>query len=180
MSQSASGSFSAAYKTKEIVSKTTLITLGVAFEIAAKYAQDVKEEISSWREGMVFTMGVLPNGPYMSVKKEGDRIRYLGTKKPEEMDLAILFKNFDAALLVFLGQIGTPTAAAQRRFIVQGNLSESSGVARALDMVQTYLFPGIILKKTFRRPPKLTPAQMLTKAKVYGLLAPVIVKNITK
>jgi hypothetical protein len=39
-------------------------------------------------------------------------------------------------------------------------------------VVQTYLFPGFILDKTFKRPPRLSVSQLALKAKIMGLLTP--------
>jgi len=166
-------------KVKRAVVRTSLLATGVTFELASRFSRDLKDEIADWPEGLVFTMGTLPSGPYMSVKKEGDRIRYLGAGM-KDPDVAILFKNLDAALMVFTGQIGTPAAAAQHRFIVHGNISTSMKISRALSLVQMFLFPGFILKKTFKTPPRLTASQMATKGIIMAALTPALLWNAPK
>ncbi len=170
---------SMAYKAKEFYCKTTLQALGVAFELVSKWDPELQDEIADWREDLVFSMGILPNGPHMCVKREGRRVKYLGLgeKNPE---VSILFKNMDSALLSFTGQIGTPGLAAQRRFLVKGAVSESIKIARALEIVQKFLFPSIILNKIFKNPPRFSVEQLITKAKVYAAIGPAIAMNYSK
>jgi hypothetical protein len=171
---------SGTYRAKRLVARTSLLALGVAFELAAKYDPEIQEELAEWPDGLVFAMGVLPNGPYISVQKlEGDRVRYLGLdmKSPA---VSILFKNLDSALLSFTGQIGTHVAAAQHRFILRGNVAEGMKIARVMNMVQAYLFPALLLRKIFKRVPKLTPAQRWIKAKILVALVPGLLLNMAK
>ena len=169
----------AAYKAKEFVAKTSLLALGVTFELASKYDPDLQKEIETWPEDMVFSMGILPNGPCMSAKREGNRVRYLGLGL-HNPDLIFYFKNLDSALLSFTGQIGTHTAVAQCRIAVHGNTSDGMKVARAMNIVQAYLFPGILLRMTYKRAPKFTPAQLWIKTKVMAMLTPGLVLNMAK
>jgi hypothetical protein len=99
----------------------------------------------------------------MTVRKEGrDRVRFLGMRM-EDPGLAILFKHIDCALPVFIGQMGTPVAAAEKRFIVRGDISESMRVSRTLAIVQTYLFPAFVIRMTFRRAPAMGLNHLWTK-----------------
>ena len=170
---------SAAYKFKEFYCKTTLQALGTAFELVSKWDKGLQEEIADWEPDLVFSMGILPSGPYMSVKREGNQVRYLGLGE-KDPGVSILFKNLDGALLSFTGQIGTPGLAAQRRFLVKGAVSESVKIARALEIVQKFLFPSIILKKIFKNPPRFSTADLITKAKVYAAIGPAIAMNYGK
>lgn len=171
--------FSAAYMAKYLVCKTSLLALGVTFELTSKYSEDLQRELENWREGIVFSLGVLPRGPYMTAIKEGGRIKYLGIGK-KNPEVSILFKNLDAALFTFTGQMGTHTAGAQKRFIVHGNLTDTMKIARGMQWVQAFLFPSIILNKTFKRPPKFTTSQLLTKGKIMAALVPALALNATK
>ena len=169
----------AAYKAKKALCRTVLLALGSALERASTFSPQLKHELEDWEEGFVFTMGVLPDGPYMSAKKDNGRVRFLGMRKADP-DVAILFKNADAALPVFTAQIGTPVAGAQKRFIVEGNTSDTMKVARALDIVQSYLFPKLILKNILRRPPSLTGELAKMRARTYVEIVPALVANLTK
>lgn len=164
---------------KKFVAATALMAVGVAFELSSKWDEAIQHEIEDWTPGVTFAMGVLPDGPFMTVQKEGKHVRYIGLGR-KDPDVAICFKNLDAALLVFTGQIGTHLAAAEKRFLVQGDLTETVKISRTLSMVQAYVFPGLIVRKTFKRPPVFTPKQKWIKAKVYAALMPLLAARMTK
>ena len=160
---------SPSYRKKKAVVSTALLALGVAIDIVSRHSPELKKEIADWEDGRVFSLGVLPDGPAISLRKEADRIRYLG-KGYKDPKLRFLFKNIDCALLQVTGKMGAHTAYAQHRAILHGNLVEGVQTSRALSIVQTYLSPGVALKKTMKRPPKLTPAQLLIKVRVMATL----------
>jgi len=170
---------SSSYKMKEFVAKTSLLALGVTFELISRLSDEAKKEIAGWKEGRVFALGILPSGPYISIKKEGDRLQYLGMDL-KDPDVTILFKNLEAAMLSFTGQQGAHIAAAQHRFIVQGNISESMQFARGLGLVQKYLFPGIMLNKISKRAPTFTPSQLWVKANIMARLTPGLLFSMNK
>lgn len=173
------GNRSLSYRAKTVLVKTLLLAFATAFETLSKSCPELKAELADWEEGRVFSLGVLPNGPYISIRKEGDRVRYLGMGLYHPT-LTALFKNLDAILLPFTGQIGSHTAFIQHRAILHGNVGQAMQANRAMNIVQTYLLPGFMLKKMFKRPPKLSPAQMVLKARVMALLVAGIVKNMRK
>ena len=164
---------------KRVTVATSLLALGVAFEMLSKLSAGLKAEIADWEDGRVFSLGVLPEGPAISVRKEGGRLRYLG-KGHRDSTLKILFKNVDCAFFPLTGQMGADTAFVQHRAILHGNVHEAMQLARAMSIVQTYLLPGFILKRTFKRPPKLTPAQYLLKARVLATLGFALALNVGK
>ncbi len=159
---------------KRTTSHISLLALGITFELTSRYVPEMQQEIADWEEGRRVTIGVLPNGPYMTIQKNGDRIDYLGIGK-HEPHLSILFKNLDSAVMIFTGMLGAPAAVAENRVCIHGDNAKAMEVTRAMAIVQTYLFPGLILNKTFKRPPKLTSSQLATKAKIMGLLTPMLV-----
>lgn len=159
---------------KSITARISLLALGVTFELTSKYVKEMKQEIADWSEGHRITIGVLPKGPYMTIEKRGDRIHYLGMSK-QNPNLSILFKNLDTAILIFTGQLGSPAAVAEQRVCIHGDNSQAMQATRAMAIVQTYLFPGLILDNTFKRPPKLSPFQLALKAKIMGLLTPKLI-----
>lgn len=160
-----------AYPLKKAVVSASLAALGAAFELTSKWSPELRAELADWDEGLIFRMGILPKGPYMAVKKEGDGVRWLGAG-PDDPTVSILFKSVDDALLSFTGQIGTHTAVIEKRFIVHGNLADGMRISRALNLVQLYLMPLALIRHTYKRPPSLTGAQLLVKARVMAALAP--------
>jgi hypothetical protein len=161
---------SMSFRAKRALVRTSLLALGAAFETVSKRSAELKAEIEDLEDGYVFSIGVLPDGPAISLKKEGNRIRYLG-RGYRDPNVKILFKNMDAAVRVCVGIIGTHTAAAQHLTLVHGNIGEAVKASRAMSMVQTYLYPRFILTRTRKRRPKLTPAQLLLKVWVMATLA---------
>ncbi len=169
----------ATYRAKETTARASLLALGVAFELGTRFSAALRNEIADIPEGRTFAIGILPDGPAISLRKEGSGMRYLGWGM-NEPDVAVLYKNIDAALMNFLGQIGTHHAGAQRRFIVRGNLGDTMVLARALNIVQTFLFPAMYLDLTAKRPVQLSGAELLAKARVMSLLGPALALNATK
>jgi hypothetical protein len=157
------------YQGKKALVTTSLLAFGVAFEKTSRYSAELHEQVADWKDDLTFSLGIWPDGPGMTVKKVGENAKFLGLgfRDPE---VKILFKNLDGALLVFTGQIGTHTAAAQHRFMVKGNLTEGMKIARAMDLVQLFLFPKLILDKTFKRPPEMSRERLIAKAKVMATL----------
>jgi hypothetical protein len=170
----APGVAQAAFTAKGALAKTSLIALGATFELVSELVPEMKEEIADWEEGRKVTIGVLPKGPFITIQKVGNRIKYLGASQ-KEPDLCVYFKNLESAVLLFTAQIGAPQAVAENRVCVHGSNYKAMQATRAMAIVQTYLFPGILLDMTFKRPPKLDAKHIAIKAKVMGLLTPRLV-----
>jgi len=170
---------SVGYVVKKSVVSTSLLALATAFEMVSKSDPELKKEIADWEDGRTFSMGVLPEGPAITLKKEGDRVVYMG-KGIKNPKLTIYFKNVDAALLPLAGMMGAHTAFIQHRAILHGNIAEAMQTNRALAIVQNYLLPGIILKGITKRPPKMNASQLMLKAKVMALLGAGLAKNMIK
>jgi hypothetical protein len=163
--------FLLSFKTKQRIAAIAMLALGVTFEYLSRKCAALRSEIAGWEEGRVFSLSVMREGPSVSLKKENGAIRYLGfgLKSP---DIAFYFKNIDSALLVFTGMMGAHTASIQRRTIVHGDIGMAMETLRAMNIVQMYLFPGFVLKATFKRPPKMSFGQLLFKAWVMLRLCP--------
>ncbi len=163
--------FLLSFKAKQRIAAIALLALGVTFEYLSRKSKALKDEIAGWEEGRVFALSVMRDGPSVSLKKENGAIRYLGYGL-KDSDITFYFKNIDSALMVFVGMMGAHTASIQHRTIVHGDLGKAMEVLRAMNIVQMYLFPGIVLKTTFKRPPKMSFGQLLLKAWVMIRLTP--------
>ena len=166
-------------RVKYTLSLVSLSFFGPCFEAVGKRVPEFGQEIASWEDGRRFSIGILPKGPYITLVKRGDMIYYLG-KGLQSPDISMLFKNIDAALPVFFGIKGSFQTFAENGMLVKGNLAHTMEVNRVVNIVYTYLFPGIILKIILKRPPKLTPAQLLVKARVNMALVPTIARHMVK
>jgi len=156
---------------KRALCRTALLGLGVVYELASAYVPEMREEIAGWEEGRRIGIGVLPHGPYITVEKRGDRIAYLGAGLKRPL-VSVLFKNLDSAILVFTGQTGAIGAVAENRVCVYGPNAVAMEATRTMLIVQTYLFPGLILSRTFKRPPTLGPGQLVVKGRILAQLTP--------
>lgn len=162
-------------RAKEAVVTTALVALGSGFEMLSRHSPEMRGELKDWREGTVIVLGVIA-GPSIAIRKDPGGLTYLG-RGDRDADLKILFKNVDSAFLTFTGQIGADTAFAEHRAIVHGSINDAIKANRAMAIVVKFLFPGVMLKKITKRPPKLGPAELVLKGRLYASLAPMLLKN---
>ena len=160
---------------KYVTAGVSLLALGATFEQACRLVPEMRREVAEWEDGRRTGVGVMPEGPYITLLKEGDGLKCLGLGL-KDPDITILFKNLDSAILIFTGFLGAPAAVAENRICVHGDNSKAMQMTRAMAIAQTYLFPGIILDKTFKRPPKLSLHELVTKGKIMGMLAPTLAR----
>jgi len=170
---------SSGYMIKKSVVSTSLLALGVSFDLLSRYSQDMKDEIADWDEGMKVCLGVLPDGPYIAIQKSGDRLKYLG-KGHHDARLKILFKNMDSALMMLTGQMGAHTGFAQHRAIVHGSIGEAMMANRAMALVTKFLFPGFMLGGITKRKPEMSGDDYVAYAKFMAVLTPMLILNAAK
>jgi hypothetical protein len=166
-------------KSKYALVDTTLTVIGAAFEVVSKMSPELQAEIADWNDGRKCGVGVLPSGPFITLQKQKDQIVYLGKGK-QEADVTFLFKNLDSAVMLFTAQTSAHQAAAECRILIDGVNSYAMELNRALSIVETYLFPGIVLNMIFKRPPRLTAKQQITKGRILAALMPNLVRQIVK
>jgi hypothetical protein len=162
---------------KHVLCATVLTVLGAAFEVVGRHVPEFGKEIESWEDGRRFTLEVLPKGPSITLEKRGGSIRYLGSGR-QSPHISLVFKNYDAVLPVLFGLKGTHQAFAESRILVYGELGKTMEINRAVNIVIAYLLPGIMLKRIFKRMPRMTLGDYLNKGKVYVGLAPAIARHL--
>lgn len=140
---------------KTFVVKTVLFVLGRGFQTIAARDAEVKAEVDGWDNKLSIMFEISPNGPYMTLQKIDGSLRYMGLVKVNA-DLAVCFKNMDAAFSVFTAQISTPQSYAEHRISVRGDLPKVMSLMRCLDIVEFYLFPGLIARRIIKRMPQMT------------------------
>ncbi|HNU75785.1 MAG: hypothetical protein BWZ01_02056 [Deltaproteobacteria bacterium ADurb.BinA179] len=163
-------------RVKHILCDTVLSVLGPAFEVVGRYVPEFRKEIEPWEEGRRFSIGVLPNGPAVTLEKTGGRIRYLG-KGMRSPHISMAFKNYDSALLVLMSIMGSHQAFAENRILVYGDLAKTMEINRVVNIVNAYLLPGFVLKTVLKRPPKMGIKNYISKGKVYAGLLPAVVRH---
>lgn len=166
-------------KAKKVYLDVIMRVLGPVFEVVTRIVPECKGELDYWEDGRRFSLGMLPDGPGMTVEKQGDMIRYVGPGI-QDPNITLLFKNLDAGMMALTTYMGTVQAAAEDRVLIRGDNGMALEAVRILDLVETYLFPQIILNRNFRRAPKLNAVQRVRKARVYAGVVPAVVKSLIK
>jgi hypothetical protein len=98
-----------------------------------------REEIRGFPDGFTFEMKVLPSGPGLRVRKEGERFR--PDRGAERPTLSIQFKHLRHALRVMATIDDVPSAIAGDRLVIDGELSWAMRVQRISDRMMGALVP---------------------------------------
>ncbi len=130
--------------------------VGRAIQAAAKTDDQVKKEFEGLPDRFTFSLGVMPQGPYMIVGKDKNgAVKYMGSNPhAQKVDLQMNIKNLEAAILLFTFQEGTAMASCRDRLILSGEVPDALAVVRILDIVEIYLLPEIVAKLAVKRYPK--------------------------
>lgn len=149
--------------------KVMLWFVGRAIVAASKEDWQVRQEFDALPDGLTFSLGVLPSGPRMVIRKEaGGTVRYLGQGKGEAIDLDLTIKHMQAFFMILSFQESTPTANARARLYVDGGVPEACAVVRVLDIVQVYLLPKFVATLAVKRYPAWSwTRHTLVRSKVY-------------
>lgn len=121
----------------------------------------VAAEAALWPEQRVLGLEV-PGGPALYIARRGKRLVRL--KNAPAPDILIRFKSVRDAFYVFTGQLGVAAAYAQHRFTVRGNVSETMGFVRCVDLAEGYLFPPFWAKGILKE----LPEKQLSSLRLYG------------
>jgi hypothetical protein len=150
---------------KRIYIAVMLWIVGRAIQAAAKIDKVIKKEFENLRPDFAFSLGVLPNGPFMIIgKTDKGKVKYMGWNPiGKKLTLKLGIKNIEAAFLVFSFQESTYVAFAHNRFIVEGDLVDALAVVRILDLIEVYLLPKIITRLAVKRYPKWSELSPLKK-----------------
>jgi hypothetical protein len=97
------------------------------------------EDLVGLPDGFVFEMTVLPSGPRLRVRKQGDRlVPDQGSDRPT---LSIQFKHLRHALRVIAMVDDVPKAIANDRLVIDGELSWAMRVGRITERMMGALVP---------------------------------------
>lgn len=121
----------------------------------------VAAETALWPEQRVLGLEV-PGGPSLYIARRGARLARL--KACDAPDILIRFKSVRDAFYVFTGQMGVAAAYAQHRFTVRGNVSETMGFVRCVDLAEGYLFPPFWAKSILKE----LPEKQISSLRLYG------------
>ena len=148
---------------KKIIVNIGFKLLGKGLVSCSKIELAVQEELVAFEDNYVIELKVFNTGTKVAVQKTGGNFKYLGSKYKVIPDLSVIFKSYEAALLLVLGQIGVYEGYAQHRFIVKGDFIRGMSLVRILYYVEAYLFPKFITKNILKEMPDVSS----TKLKAY-------------
>ena len=156
-------------KAKIMVVKTVMYVLGKSMESTVDLDERAKAEIQDLPDNYVIQMEVAPNGPYVSIRKEDGRIKYLGQKKMDA-DLHIVFRNIEMAFKMMTTQISFPALYCQCGLGVKGDVSHTMIFYRFSNIVQSYLFPKIIAQKVLKKVDDMNLEKFKNRLMIYAKL----------
>ncbi len=155
---------------KRLYINILMFFVGRGLQAAARVDKDVKNEIAEMPEGFSFMLKVLPDSAKMIVAKDKNgRLKYHGNRMAEdEIDVIIMFKNIEAAMLLFTFRESTAVSFARDRMIVKGDLSNALAVVRCLNIVESYLLPAFIARLAVKRYPRWPfMTKLINRTRVY-------------
>lgn len=127
---------------KRLVASIVFIILGRAIKACYRLDSRVRDELNELPDGMTIRMIVEPAGPFLIIKKEGNKVVTL--KETDQIDLDIHFKNIEGALYALMGRKSVTDCFVENRFIILGDITYGTAFVRVMNIVESYLFPKIM------------------------------------
>ena len=130
--------------------------LGRSIQAAARVDRKVRQAFDAMPDGFTFAFTVAPGGPAMVIGKANNgKVRYLGAETTQRfIDLRVIIKNMEAAMLLFTFREATVEAVARDRIVVDGDIPSACAVLRILDMVEVFVLPKGLASLAVRRYPQ--------------------------
>lgn len=122
--------------------------------VLSKKDSRIHRELLAMPEGRTIRFAVSPgdNAPALAFTVKNGTIRKASPEETPQVN--IVFKNHKMAFRVFTGRMGIAGAYAAHAFTLRGNINETMGVVRIVDLVEGYLFPAFIAKRILKEIPK--------------------------
>jgi hypothetical protein len=139
---------------QQLVCGIVLAVLYRAIRVLARADSRVGAELRSLPEGQIvrFSVSPDPKSPSLTFQVTGGTIRR--EKNTVTPHVHIVFKNEDMAFRVFTGRMGIAGAYAAHAFTLRGNINETMGIVRIVDLVEGYLFPRFLTRHILKEAPK--------------------------
>lgn len=120
------------------------------FLVCACQDVDLQKEISEWPDGFAFLFQILPDEPYLGLKKDDNGLHIIKGVYPSPSQTLIAFKNMVIARNVFYGKMTIRQAFFENRFILKGNFQHHSSIIKAMMLIQNRLFPRLVISGSSR------------------------------
>lgn len=137
---------------QQLVCGIVLQVLFRAIRVLSHCDSRIKQELLELPEGQVVKLSVSPHEKSRSLTFAVSS----GTvhKSDKSPNIHIVFKNEAMAFRVFTGRMGIAGAYAAHAFTLRGNINETMGIVRVVDMVEGYLFPKFMTRRILKDIPK--------------------------
>jgi hypothetical protein len=137
---------------RSLVCGVVLEVLYRGIRVLTKVDTRIHEELLALPQGKTIRFSVSPaeNSPKLSFVVSDGTIH----KSKAQPDIEITFKNEKMAFRVFTGRMGIAGAYAAHAFSLRGNINETMGVVRIVDLVESYLFPKFLTRHILKEIPK--------------------------
>ncbi|MFK0572385.1 hypothetical protein [Endozoicomonas sp.] len=151
------------WRMKRLYVRFMLAFLGHGLAKACGTDRVIRQEIASLPEGFTFSMGVMPSGPSLCMKKDNGQLKAVSNhnKKP---DVDIQFKHLGHAFGTLSFQEGTAEAFARERMVVDGDIPASMKLVRCFERLEVLTLPKLIARRIMRYYPAITLKEKLAGA----------------
>ena len=139
---------------QQIVCGIVLRVLFRAIRVLSHCDSHIRQELLDLPQGQTVKLSVSPaeRSRSLTFTVSGGTIRRADTDAVP--DIHIVFKNEAMAFRVFTGRMGIAGAYAAHAFTLRGNINQTMGVVRIVDMVEGYLFPRFMTRRILKDIPK--------------------------
>lgn len=114
----------------------------------------VRDEIDSWPEGMTYCLACSEKGPRLFFRKSQNQLQRLNPRIQRFYDTAITFRSLESAFEVLTVRMGIAQAYGAHAFSLHGDIGTAMELTRCVDVVEAYLFPGVMTKRILKKVPR--------------------------
>jgi hypothetical protein len=152
-------------RVKKFILKTILYIFGKSLSVIPSISKKARQELSKLDE-LTIKMMVRDKGPSIALKKEDNRVRFMG-KDIETPDITFYFRNIDNAYSVFTGRTSIHHASSFRKVSVNGGLSNAMTITRLMYLAEELLFPSFLWGNLFLRKPRFSIKRWVQRSYLY-------------
>ena len=153
---------------QQLVCGLVLQVLYRAVRVLSHGDSRVREELLQMPQGRTVRMSVSPDDRAPSLTFSVSDGTVHRAARDIQPDIHIVFKNETMAFRVFTGRMGIAGAYAAHAFTLRGNINETRGIVRVVDLVEGDLFPRFMTRRILKE----VPEKQLPTLVVYLRLIP--------
>lgn len=153
-------------KLKLLTIKIVFWVLGRALQYGSKIDKTISDEAKSFPDNFVIKMLIHPFGPFMTIKTQKGKFKYLGNVNIDANHI-VGIKSIDYGFKMMTGQKGIHHGYSENRVYVKGNLNDTMKISRCINELLAYLFPKIISQLALKEVPNLTIHRLKNRFLIY-------------